>query len=550
MPMNKKPNQSETESRKKRFSISPVAIFCALALSVPTVTQAGALDAMLEGVYTNTTDSGAFQSQRMGHFQGGSFYARFPTKSINVAMFDPPRIQAGCGGIDLFGGSFSFVSGEEIVQILRSIGQNALGLLFQMGIQAISQPLSALLSHWSDKLQAMNQSLRNTCAAANKLVSIVTDGPTQDFGAMRESMKGTFSGFFTDSFNAFKSGKAQARENSLWTKLSQWGDRSENATIDSDKKSNENDIRNDPNNGNSTWKALTNSKSYKRVSDVINTKTQERQIKELIINMGGTRINAQFKDDTRQKCSPSDGVQCDLNPILEYTTRLLTPADLKEVTTQSPKDILRCKDTDGVNHSGDHLNEDMACTTMEYVQLGEVFKGAAYYINRALFGSTATHILTQSEIDNMVDSGRGLIGKGLNANTTLPSDEERAVLENTSIPFLAHLFYLQVDPQAQKNALNMVYNLMIEKYAYMIGQNLLEAARGAYIGGETKVLAQKPNNYDANLEAFALDLSKMAISTEREIKVNMDLNAIREYVERNAISKAVSNRVTSNNSAN
>lgn len=547
------PKKKQGKAPKKWFSLSPASIFCALVLSVPTVSQAGALDSIMEGVYTNTTDSGAFKSQKMGHFQGGSYYARFPTKSINVAMFDPPRIQAGCGGIDLFGGSFSFISGDEIVQILRSIGQNALGLLFHMGIQAISQPLSTLLSHWSDKLQQMNQALRNTCAAANKLVSIVTDGPKQQDNASRQSMTKTFSGFFKDSYDAFKAGQAQARENSLWTKLSNWGSREENATANNDKNAEENSIRNDPTAGNMTWKALTNTKSYERVSDVINSKEQKREIKELIINIGGTEINNQFKKENdssaKENCvnSSENAAQCDANPINDATTRGLTAKDLMEVSDENPKMILRCKDSDSIKHSSTHIDTDMACVEMEHVKLSEVFKGAAYYINKALFGSNATHRLTNSEIENQIANERGLIGKGLGNNNSVPTGDELFALENTSIPFLAHLFYLQVEPQEQKNAMFLVYEALVQKYAHMIGQNLLYAARGAYIGGQSKVHANKPHNYDANLEAFALELKELELPPEKEIQLNMMLNTMRQNVERNAQSRAVSNRITSNN---
>jgi conjugative transfer pilus assembly protein TraH len=35
--------------------------------------------------------------------------------------FVPPSFDAGCGGIDLFAGSFSFISAEQFQNLLRAI---------------------------------------------------------------------------------------------------------------------------------------------------------------------------------------------------------------------------------------------------------------------------------------------------------------------------------------------------------------------------------------------------------------------------------------------
>ena len=533
---------------KSLFSLSPTAIFCALVLSAPSVVNAGVMDEIMQGMYTNTTDASKFKSQKMGHYQGGSFYARFPTKSINIAMFDPPRIQAGCGGIDLFGGSFSFISGEEIVQILRSIGQNALGLLFQMGIQAISQPLSTLLNHFSDKLQQMNQALRNSCAAANKLVSIATDGsPMQDLQHMKSGIKSTFSNIGTDAFGAFKKGAEQGYEGSLWQKLSTWKKKENTNPTNSDEDREQNEIRNEPMNGNTTWKALTNSKSYERFSPLLNSAVETRQIKELIINIGGTTINNQFqKDQPRAKCTPTtDAAPCDANTMNVFTSQFFRAKQLKVV--EDADQVYACKDGNGLNHSADQLHQDMACVEMQFKPLKETFKGASYYVNKALFGNASYTPLTEAQIKQAIDSSTGLIGKGLSPNNNaVPTGEELTFLNNTSIPFLAHLFYLQVEPSVQEAAIVMIYDMMVTKYAYMLGQNLLRAADGAFIGGETKVLATKNDQYDANLRHFAQELEQFYVDPRAEAEMNTRLYAMRAEVERSAMTRNVTNRITSN----
>ncbi|HBF65930.1 MAG TPA: hypothetical protein DDW34_09510, partial [Clostridium sp.] len=104
-------------------------------------------------------------------------------------------------------------------QLLRAIAQNALGLLFQLGLNAISQPLSSLLTTWSAKLQEMNSLLKNSCEAARKLFQIDKTG-----GAMLDAVKGSigeiktqtggFKDYFSNVQKNFTSGWNSLRGNS------------------------------------------------------------------------------------------------------------------------------------------------------------------------------------------------------------------------------------------------------------------------------------------------------------------------------------------------
>lgn len=73
-------------------------------------------DTMLN--YTNPT---AHLGQRRGVVTGGSLSARNRIASESLWHFVPPSYSAGCGGIDLFAGSFSFISAEQFQNLLRSM---------------------------------------------------------------------------------------------------------------------------------------------------------------------------------------------------------------------------------------------------------------------------------------------------------------------------------------------------------------------------------------------------------------------------------------------
>ena len=85
------------------------------------------LNSVLAGMYTAAGSPGVYQTQNSGVISGGYVAVRTPIQDVNLISFSPPNIGAGCGGIDLFMGSFSFVNAQAFENLLRQIGQQALG---------------------------------------------------------------------------------------------------------------------------------------------------------------------------------------------------------------------------------------------------------------------------------------------------------------------------------------------------------------------------------------------------------------------------------------
>ncbi|WP_204340055.1 conjugal transfer protein TraH, partial [Rhizobium leguminosarum] len=84
---------------------------------------------------TTSTSAQTYNSQRLMGVYGGSLSIRSPGRGINIVQFAPPRIDAGCGGIDIFFGSFSFINGAQFEQLLRSIAANATGFAVKAAIK-------------------------------------------------------------------------------------------------------------------------------------------------------------------------------------------------------------------------------------------------------------------------------------------------------------------------------------------------------------------------------------------------------------------------------
>lgn len=143
-----------------------------LLISISPVASAGIMADLNTMFMSNTTAAQTISTQdRVGVF-GGSFVMRAPIKSANIVSFDPPRLDAGCGGVDLYLGSFSFINGQQLVALFRQVAANAVGLAFKAAIKAISPSLDGLLTEFQTLLQSLNNLAKNSCNMAH----LLTDG--------------------------------------------------------------------------------------------------------------------------------------------------------------------------------------------------------------------------------------------------------------------------------------------------------------------------------------------------------------------------------------
>ncbi len=154
----------------KRYFTTLVSLVIA---AVPTVARAdlqGELNRMF-GSLSNATPPGVWETQRRGVISGGSLTTRNKIMQENLVSFTPPRFEAGCGGIDLFGGSFSFVNADQFVQLLRSIAANASGYAFQIALDAMCPSCMQNLETLQKKVMEFNRHFANSCQLAQGIVN-------------------------------------------------------------------------------------------------------------------------------------------------------------------------------------------------------------------------------------------------------------------------------------------------------------------------------------------------------------------------------------------
>ena len=149
----------------------------------------------------NASGPAAYQGQSAGYYTLGSVWTRFPQKTVYPANLQLPKVRAGCGGIDIFAGSFSFINASEFVAMLKAVANNAIGFAFKLAIDSISPQIGGVIDEMQDIANKINQFNMNSCEQAAALVGNVW--PQEDLASQSicEAI-GTSQGIFSDAARA------------------------------------------------------------------------------------------------------------------------------------------------------------------------------------------------------------------------------------------------------------------------------------------------------------------------------------------------------------
>lgn len=188
-------------------------VSCALSVMLATASiqaNAGIQSQMDEvfGIMSNFTQPGAFNTQRRGILSGGGLQARNPITSSQLLSLQLPSVRAGCGGIDIFAGSFSFISADQFVQFLRSIASNAAGYAFKVALEAGCSVCANVMDTLQAVSQAMNNTNMNSCQLAQGIVNDIGNSKLLGFNIKHDaSLKEMASGIYEDFSAALKAGE-------------------------------------------------------------------------------------------------------------------------------------------------------------------------------------------------------------------------------------------------------------------------------------------------------------------------------------------------------
>ena len=146
-----------------------------IMVCVPSIALAGVGEHMESfwedmGGNTNITNSSSFKGQQAGYYSMGNLHARNKVMNTNLVNVQLPSYRAGCGGIDLFAGSFSFINSDQLVALGKSIASNSVSFAFQLALSTISPQIEGIVNKMQEIAQAANNLNINSCESAASLV--------------------------------------------------------------------------------------------------------------------------------------------------------------------------------------------------------------------------------------------------------------------------------------------------------------------------------------------------------------------------------------------
>lgn len=131
----------------------------------PNEAIAGMFDEMV-----STSPAGKWETQSRGVISGGGMRARTPIMEEQLVNIQMPSADASCGGIDLFGGSFSFVDSDQLTQMGRAIISNAKNMAFKLGLEVVSPKIAGLMQEIENTVREMNALSLNSCEMAQGIM--------------------------------------------------------------------------------------------------------------------------------------------------------------------------------------------------------------------------------------------------------------------------------------------------------------------------------------------------------------------------------------------
>jgi len=131
--------------------------------------------------YTST-GSGSYEGQQRGYYTLGSFQGRWRMSNDYLLSVSPPRIKTGCGGIDVFGGGFSYLDPEFLVEKFERMIQAAPAFAFDLAMQELCKPCVTAMQAFEDITDQLNSIQVNDCALAKKTVAYVANKIDPDIG--------------------------------------------------------------------------------------------------------------------------------------------------------------------------------------------------------------------------------------------------------------------------------------------------------------------------------------------------------------------------------
>ncbi len=159
------------------FKRKELAIIFTIFSLLPEIAAAKSVASSMEdfwensgGTYSNGTEAQSYQIQGAGYYTGGNFRARTNIVDVRPLSITPPGIRAGCGGIDIYTGAFSYANTDQYIALLKAIPSNAIGFAFNLALETMSPAIKGTVDQLQSVLDKINNMNINSCDMGKALV--------------------------------------------------------------------------------------------------------------------------------------------------------------------------------------------------------------------------------------------------------------------------------------------------------------------------------------------------------------------------------------------
>lgn len=128
-------------------------------------------------------------------FQGGSISVapNSPNRTLKPMSMQPPALSAGCGGLSLSLGGFSFLSLEELGQFLMAIISQAPSYFLELGLQILCPSCVDLMNTIKEFASMINSMQLDSCQALKMMGDLITNQVNKT--AQKDATYGSSSSF-------------------------------------------------------------------------------------------------------------------------------------------------------------------------------------------------------------------------------------------------------------------------------------------------------------------------------------------------------------------
>ncbi|BCA65799.1 hypothetical protein SHINM1_014010 [Fluviibacter phosphoraccumulans] len=459
----------------------------------------------------------------------------------NLIAFDPPRINAGCGGIDLYGGSFSFINKEQLIALMRATASNAAGLLFKAAIQAVSPQLSNLMTEFGQLVQNMNNLAKNSCALAQMITDTSVGGIKSMFvdsenaanaNAQDGTNKDIFDGLFNMQTSPLKSLVAATNTscsgdsaNYNWAQKAMCGPGASKL----------------PGRGNPLARAFQMNALEQSLQDYSFTRkyVYDGMLLDIIQSMFSFTVTDPNQGATGKGNYPRS---ITLNDVVNGGGP----------NSAHPKSSFRVTQCQG--NTSDSEDNEMPCTSLQTynwgsgegrASAGASVLGVPGYVNTIIFGDPQGASGPKAPTA-MIDPAQSLIGyvTAPNSSNLKLTAEQVGFINGINLPILSLLKRANGSPEALQGIGTVISEYVQDYLRPRYARLFVDVATTTFTGIVVQ-RAEKPTNFDTELAGYQNDLGQMERQARRGAEALTRLNEATEIIFKNMPALARSQKVNS-----